>query len=80
MPHYWHNDNIYYMCIVFLIYTQNLHYKYKVKIKEAHHSGQRLLNGIKNDVILKFSLIDFGGNLAYFASSVVFKVPCQFLV
>ena len=39
-----------------LIYTPNLHYKHRVGMKRAHHMGYTLLNGIKNDFILKFSL------------------------
>ena len=34
---------------------QNLHYKYRVKIKKAHHLMNRL-SDTKNDLVLEFSL------------------------
>ena len=56
MPHSWHNDNLYSICVALLIYTPNLHYKHRELIKGARYLGHRLLSGIKNDFIFKFSL------------------------
>ena len=44
------------MCVVLLIYTPKFILQHRVKMKPAYHMGYRLLSGIKNDCILKFSL------------------------
>ena len=56
MPYFWHNNNPCFMYIAILIYTTNLYYKHKIEIKEAHHLGYKVLNGIKNCFILKIFL------------------------
>ena len=49
---------IYILCVLhFLFISQNLHYKHNMKIKRAYHLWHRLLNGIKNGFILKFSIV-----------------------